>query len=247
MKPVSSPNHPANGTVRWNDVACCQSTSPATIGASAETSASSPDAVAIGIASLPAHFTPHRLTPAKNRTSVHDMTVTGYVGQIPFVDRRARKDRGQAAGRHPAPPIANAGEVGQYRVVGTKGLRAGRRDPSDPLRVHEDELGPPRRGSPREQESDDQQRNCGAALARDIALSGEQRGDQEEALVAAAHGERGGGDPTKRAGMICGPSASSIPHRLHNGVTPLLLSIILCQLNVRSRGEADGRLRRAYG
>ena len=59
----------------------------------------------------------------------------------------------------------------------------------------------------------------GAALASDIALSGEQRGDEEEALIAAAHRKRGGGDPTKRAGMISAPSASSIPRRLHNGVT----------------------------
>src|SRR3954467_12533798 len=81
MKPVTSPNHPSKGTVRWNDDACSQFTSPAAIGANAEIKARSPDAVAIGIASLPAHFTPHRFTAAKNRTSVHDMMVTGTAGR----------------------------------------------------------------------------------------------------------------------------------------------------------------------
>src|SRR4249919_2585185 len=81
MKPVNSPNHPSNGTVRWNEDACCQSTSPTTIGASAEMSASNPDAVAIGTASLPAHFTPQRLTAAKNTTSAHEITVTDTSGR----------------------------------------------------------------------------------------------------------------------------------------------------------------------
>ena len=53
----------------------------AAIGASAEINASSPDAVAIGIASLPAHFTPHRLTAANNRTNPHEIAVTGTSGR----------------------------------------------------------------------------------------------------------------------------------------------------------------------
>jgi len=76
MMAVSSPNQPWNGTVRWKVVACRQSTSPATIGASAEIKASTAEAVAIGIASLPAHLTPHKLTEAKARTSEHAMTDT---------------------------------------------------------------------------------------------------------------------------------------------------------------------------
>ena len=51
------------------------------MGASAEMSASSPDAVAIGIASLPAHLTPHRLTAAKKTTRAQEMAVTGTSGK----------------------------------------------------------------------------------------------------------------------------------------------------------------------
>src|SRR5262245_41072152 len=81
MKPVTSPNQPANGVVRWKVVACFQSTSPATTGASPEMKARTADAVAIGIASRPAHFTPHRLTAAKASTSVQEITGTDTLGR----------------------------------------------------------------------------------------------------------------------------------------------------------------------
>src|SRR5262245_59734053 len=81
MNPVSSPNHPSNATVRWNELACRQSTLPATTGASAETSARSADAVAIGMVSRPAHLTPHRLTAAKPTTREQARAVVGIDGR----------------------------------------------------------------------------------------------------------------------------------------------------------------------
>ena len=212
MKPVNSPNHPSKGTVRRNDAACCQSTSPAAMGANAEMSASSPDAVAIGIASLAGPFDATQVDCREEDDQSARNGGDGNVRQVPLVDCRAREDRGQATGRDPAPPVANASEIGQYRVVRTKGLCTGRRDTSNPLRIHEDEFCPSWRGDPRQQESDDQQWYCGASLTRDIALSCEERRDQEEALVAAAHGQRCGSDPTERARMISrrAPPASPV-------------------------------------
>ena len=121
------------------------------------------------------------------------------------MDRGSGKDRSQAAGWNPTPPVADPGKVGQHRVVGTKRFRAGCGNAADPLGIHENELGPPRRRSPAEQQAEDQQRNGCAALAGDLALAGKQRRDEKQALVAAAHRQGGGGDPTERAGMIGRP------------------------------------------
>ena len=81
MTLVSSPNQPANGTVRWNVKACCQSTPPSRIGTTAERNASAADAVAIGIARRITHFTPHRLITVKNTTMVAAIQGTGIDGR----------------------------------------------------------------------------------------------------------------------------------------------------------------------
>lgn len=121
------------------------------------------------------------------------------------MDRGSGKNRSQAAGWHPTPPVADAGKVGQHGVVGAKRFRTSCGNAPDPLGIHEDELGPPRGRSPAEHQAEDQQRNGCAALAGDLALAGKQRRNEKQALVAAAHGQGGGGYPTEGAGMIGRP------------------------------------------
>src|SRR5689334_15372915 len=81
MIAVSSPNQPGKGTVRCSVAACFQSTVPAMTGANADTNASAAEAVAIGIASRPAHFTPHRLTSVKAATIAQASAETGTFGR----------------------------------------------------------------------------------------------------------------------------------------------------------------------
>ncbi len=123
------------------------------------------------------------------------------VREIPLLDGGGREQGGQAAGRHPPPPVADPCQVGEHRAVGPEGLGAGRGDAADPVGVHQDQLGPAGRCRPAEQQPEGEQRHGGAALAEDIALADEQRADQEQALVAAAHRHGGGADPADRPRM----------------------------------------------
>ena len=124
-----------------------------------------------------------------------------YAGQVPALDGRGRQQRRQPTGGHPAPPIAGAGQVGQHRRVGAKGLATGGGNAADAGGPHQHQFGPAGRGGPAQQQAHDQQGHGGAALAQDVALAGKQRGDQKQALVAAAHGQGGGAHPTQRARM----------------------------------------------
>ncbi len=116
-------------------------------------------------------------------------------GEIPLLDRRGREQRRQSAGRHPAPPVAGAGQGREHGVVGPEGLGAGRRNAADAVGPHQHELGPGRRRGPAEKNPGDEQRHRGAALPENGALAHEQRRDQEDHLIAAAHGERGCTEP----------------------------------------------------
>src|SRR5262245_5314517 len=107
------------------------------------------------------------------------------------MDRSSGENRSQSTGGNPAPPVADSGEVSQYRVVRAKRLRTGRGNAADPPGIHQDERGPRWRRSPGEQQTYNQQRNGGAALSGNLALAREQRRDEEQALIAAAHGQSG--------------------------------------------------------
>ena len=69
------------------------------------------------------------------------------------------------------------------------------------MRVHEHQFDPSGRGSPGEQESDKKQRHGGTALSEDLTLTDEKCSQDEEALVAASHGERGGAYPAQATRM----------------------------------------------
>src|SRR5262249_360715 len=68
IKLVTVPNHPENGTFKWNVDACTQSTRPEKTGAMAETKASPADVAAIGVARRTVQRIPQRFTIAKNAT-----------------------------------------------------------------------------------------------------------------------------------------------------------------------------------
>ena len=57
------------------------------------------------------------------------------------------------------------------------------------------------RRSPTEKHAEDEKRDGGAALPQNCSLTDEQRRDQEDHLVAAAHGERAGSEPTEHPWM----------------------------------------------
>ena len=132
-----------------------------------ETKASDAEAVASGMARRATHLMPQRLTKVKTTTIADRDRLDRQARQIPLLDGRGREQRGQPAGRHPAPPVAGAGQRREHRAVGTEGLRAGRRDAADAVRPHQDELGPGRRRRPAEEEADDEQRHGRAALSRE--------------------------------------------------------------------------------
>ena len=90
--------------------------------------------------------------------------VTGTVGQVPRVQRRGGQQRREAAGRHPAPPVAGARQVRQHGAVGAERLTADGRDAADPVRPHQDQLDPARHGHQAQDQADDEQRDGGAAL-----------------------------------------------------------------------------------
>ena len=123
----------------------------------------------------------------------------GQVGQIPLMDRRGREQSGQAAGRNPAPPIPNAGEICEDGAVRAKRFRTGRGDAADPVRKHDDEFDPTGRRRETEKQPYNQQGDGSAALSRNSALADEEGRDEEETLIAAAHRQRSGSDPTDRA------------------------------------------------
>jgi hypothetical protein len=160
------------------------------MGAKPDTNASSAEAVATGTGQVQQRERQHQAD--RQRRDRHSR-------QVPLVHCRGRQDRGDAAGRHPAPPVAHAGQVREHRAVRAEGLDAVGRDAADAVREHQHKLGPARRGGPGEQQADDQQRHRRAALAEDVALPGKQRREDEQALVAAAHRERRGAEPADRA------------------------------------------------
>ena len=77
---VTRPNNPGNGVSRRKLNAWRQSTCPPTIGPSNERNASSADALAMGIASRPAQFTPSRFTQVNSRMIAMAMAGTGTDG-----------------------------------------------------------------------------------------------------------------------------------------------------------------------
>jgi hypothetical protein len=88
---VTAPNAPWNGTLRWNEVAWCQSTSPATTGTTAEARASRADRHAIGRAMRVAARTETRFTTQKASTMVTASAGTGAQGR--YHSCRAEADR----------------------------------------------------------------------------------------------------------------------------------------------------------
>src|SRR5581483_6775863 len=73
-------------------------------------------------------------------------------------------------------------------------------------------------GRPAQQQTDDQKGHRETALPENVALTDEQRGDEEEALIAAAHRHRTGSDPADCSRMrriLCGG------RRVHSGPTHL--------------------------
>ena len=112
------------------------------------------------------------------------------------MERGRRQDRGQAAGRHPAPPVTDAGQVREHRAVRPERLCARRRDPADAVRPHQHQLGPAGQRQP----SSAAGRRPAAGWPRCPGLSDE-CAEQEQALVAAAHRQRRGADPSHDRGM----------------------------------------------
>jgi hypothetical protein len=150
---------------------------------------------------------PHRLTNVKKQTMPMATASTGRLGKYQCWKAAAERSAVRpSAGRDPAPPVASAGERGEHRIVGTKRLGAGGGDAADPVRPHEDQFGPRRRRGPAEQDADDEQRHRRAPLAQDGALADEQRRDDEDHLIAAAHGEGGRPDPPEHSGVRRGRS-----------------------------------------
>src|SRR5450755_2929567 len=115
--------------------------------------------------------------------------------QKPLMDCGSRQNGCQAASRNPSPPVTDPRQVGKNRTDRAKRLGAGGGDATYSIGPHEDQFGPAESGCPTEQQTQDQEWNSGAALARNAALTGNQCADQEEALVAAPHGERGCSHP----------------------------------------------------
>ena len=136
--------------------------------------------------------------------------------QVPLVQRGGREDRREAAGRDPAPPVADPRQIREDRAVGPERLGARGRDAADPLGPHEHELDPSGRGGPAEQQADDQDRD------RAAALGGDQRPHEEHHLVRAAHGESRRSEPADRARVLTRLRAIVRDHlRLHtDGVRP---------------------------
>ena len=81
MALVSLPNIPLKGEMRCHEAAWCQSTVPAKIGMRLEPSANKAASVAMGTATLAAHFRPHRLMPVKMTTKMTARSVVGTPGR----------------------------------------------------------------------------------------------------------------------------------------------------------------------
>ncbi len=196
-----APNQPGNGVVRWSWKPAAQLTWPAASGAAMDTKASDAEAVATGTGQPS-----HPLHPAQIDRGEQQHQGAGdqrhrYGGQAPLIDRGRRKQCGHAAGRHPAPPVTDAGQRGEDRAIGAEGSGAGGGDAADPVGRHQHQLGPAGRGRIAQQQAHDQQRDRRTALSRDVALAHEQRGDEKQALVAAAHRQRGRPEPSQPAWM----------------------------------------------
>ena len=117
--------------------------------------------------------------------------------QVPRVDRGRGEDRGQPADRDPAPPVADAGEVREHRTVRPERFRTRRSNAADAVRPHQGELDPAGHCHPPEEHTDEEQTDRGTALTGQC----EQRREDEQTLVATAHGQGGSPEPTDRARM----------------------------------------------
>jgi hypothetical protein len=196
-----SPNQPGNGVVSFRFVAWCQSTVPARTGPESRREREQRGARRHRDrgARRPLHAA--EIDRGEQQHEADGRRHHGQVGQIPVVQCRRRQQRAEARRRHPAPPVAEAREVREHRVVRPVRLRARRGDAADAVRVHEQQFGPAGRRGPAEQHAQHQQQDRRAALSGDVALADEQRREDEHALVAAAHRERRRGEPAERARM----------------------------------------------
>src|SRR5581483_2568166 len=97
--------------------------------------------------------------------------------------------------------MAGAGQRRENGVIRPERFGAGGRDAADAIRPHEHELGPRGGRRPAEKDAEGEKRNGGAALTENRSLTDEQRSDQEDHLVAAAHGERSGAEPAEHPRM----------------------------------------------
>ena len=147
------------------------------------------------------HLMPQRFTKLNVSTMAMATASTGSHGKYHCWRAEAESSAVSPQVGNPAPPIAGAGQRREHRAVRPEGLGAGGGDAADAVRPHQDQLGPSRRRGPAEEDADDQQGNCGAALPENGALADEQRRDQEDHLVAAAHGKRGRAKPTEHPWM----------------------------------------------
>ena len=134
-----------------------------------------------------------------NECNCHSLD--GKARQVPLLYGRGREQRGEPAGRNPAPPIAGARQRREHGAIGPECFSAGGRNASDPVRPHQDELGPGRRGGPAQEDADNEQGNGGTALPEDVALADEEGGNQKDHLIAAAHRQGGGANPTYSSWM----------------------------------------------
>ena len=82
-----------------------------------------------------------------------------------------------------------------------EGLAARGRDAAHAVGPYQDQLGPPRQGRPAQQQPERKQRDGRRPLAGNGALADEQRADEKQALIAAAHREGGRRHPAKRSWM----------------------------------------------
>ena len=130
------------------------------------------------------------------------MTDDRHARQAPGLDGGGGQDGRDAAGRHPAPPIADAGQRREDRRCRAETL------PCTPPRCHRrgSATSAPVRSSPGPPHSSAtsptiSSSTVDAALARDRSLPREQGGDQEQALVAAPHRQRDGSEPADQPRM----------------------------------------------
>lgn len=207
----------------------------------AERKASVAETEAIGMARRATHLMPHRLMRVKNENDGDGHGFDRQRRKVPVLERCGGKERGQPARRYPTPPVASAGQHREDGIIGPEGLRARARDAAHTIGPHEDKLGPRRRRGPAEQNANDEQRHRRAALAEDCALADEQRRDDEDHLIAAAHGQGGCAHPAQHARVwrrrndtVCRrshfdapPGASRVAPRCDNCVENAVYALVI--------------------